>query len=184
MQNVILYLIGFPGVGKLTTAREFQKQEPSFKLIDNHIPANLIFCFSDAADDPRHLAYRTQARRLMLEAMAELARPEDSFIFTNVLYAGENDWYDDIEQMARKRKALFVPVILICSAQENKRRIVSSERREKLKTTDAACVDCAEAAGMIAFDHPHKQVIDNTFLSASETAQKIRQIILNLKGRV
>lgn len=180
MNNVILYLIGFPGVGKLTTAKEFCKLEPSFKIIDNHIPANMVFSFSDATENPLHLEYRTKARNLMLDAIADLAKPEDSFVFTNVLCEGDNSWFDPVQELAEKRGALFVPIILTCDRSENEHRIVQPERREKLKATDVKFVDESYDTGMICFEHPNKHIIDNTFLFAPAAALRIRQIIHSL----
>lgn len=40
--NCIILLMGFAGVGKLTTAKELVKY-PNFKLVDNHLWNNVIF---------------------------------------------------------------------------------------------------------------------------------------------
>lgn len=176
MKNVILYLIGFPGVGKLSTAREMCRRYPSFKVIDNHIPADVIFSFSKDVSNLRHGEYRDKVRRLMLEAIAELARPEESFILTNVLFRGENSWYEDVRRLAEKRSSLFIPVVLTCARDENKRRIASPARLEKFKTLDEQYVDEAFCAGCVDFDHPNRIVLDTTFLSIPEAADRILKI--------
>lgn len=177
MKNAIVYLIGFPGVGKFSVAKELCRLNPDFKLIDNHIPANMVFSFSTDTKNPKHLEYRIKARNLLLEAIGELARSDDSFIFTNVLYKGENDWYEPIEKLAQKRNALFVPVVLTCSLDEHKRRIVSPERKEKLKAIRPVIAEAAQLSGMIEFEHPNKTEIDTTNLSAEETAALIMEFI-------
>jgi hypothetical protein len=42
MKNTIIYLIGFPGTGKYTIAREIAQQE-DFRLVDNHLVNNPLF---------------------------------------------------------------------------------------------------------------------------------------------
>jgi shikimate kinase len=37
MTSDVVHLIGFPGVGKLTIAKEIAKQRPDFILVDNHL---------------------------------------------------------------------------------------------------------------------------------------------------
>ena len=46
MKKNLIYLIGFPGVGKLTIAKEICKRE-NYVLQDNHKTVNLLFPFLD-----------------------------------------------------------------------------------------------------------------------------------------
>jgi ATP-dependent Lon protease len=41
--NIILYLIGYPGVGKYSIAQEIQNQTGQFRLVDNHHVLNPFF---------------------------------------------------------------------------------------------------------------------------------------------
>lgn len=179
MKNTIIYLIGNPGVGKYTVAKELCKNYPELKLIDNHIPANLVFSFSSNTKHPRHMEYRFRARALMLEAIGEISEPEDAFVFTNVLLKGENDWYDGVENLAKSKNAMLVPIILTCSLEENKRRIINEERKLKFKTTDAQTVDSTIEDGIVEFEHPNKLVLDTSNLSPQKTCGLIMEHIKN-----
>ncbi len=112
----------------------------------------------------------------MLDTMTEMSPPEYSFVLTNVLFESDEDreHYADIEGMAKARKALFIPVRLLCSVEENKKRIVMPDRAARFKEINP------EAAAMNAKDkevlkaaHPNVLTLDVTNLTARESAQAI-----------
>ena len=183
MENIIIYLIGFAGVGKLTVARELVKQTGA-RLVDNHVIANPIFSVRQhfpSAFDAKRLEYLVKVRNIVFEAMVDLAEPEASFVLTNVLYDGENDWYEPVLEAAKKRNSGFFPVILKCSMEENKKRIVAEGRKENFKTVKPSVVDEACKIGIIQFDHPNKLEIDTTNLSPARTAEMILEHIQKMK---
>lgn len=49
MKNTIIYLLGFPGTGKYTIAKEICKQA-DFKLVDNHLINNPLFTLIENDD--------------------------------------------------------------------------------------------------------------------------------------
>jgi len=48
MAGNIVHLIGFPGVGKLTIAKEIVRQRSDFVLVDNHLINNPVFSVVNA----------------------------------------------------------------------------------------------------------------------------------------
>lgn len=140
-KSCILYLIGFPGVGKLTIAREIIKLIP-FRLVDNHAINNPIFNlhridgktpFPDFVWDDVH-----KIRNIVIDS-AKKAPDMFNFILTNALIDTPEDkkLFEQVEALAETRNACMVPVILTCSIEENARRIISEDRERNMKETNA-----------------------------------------------
>ena len=91
----IVHLIGFPGIGKLTIAKEIVRQRPEFVLVDNHLINNPIFSVVKA--DGRTPLHRdvwikiAQIKDIVLDTMARLSPPHLSFVMTNFLIEDEAD---------------------------------------------------------------------------------------------
>lgn len=173
MRNTIIYLIGGPGVGKQTIAKEIQKKQ-SFTLVDNHSYTNAIFSVSKNYSHPKHEEYRLKVRNIVLEAMGEICPKGESFIFTNVISLGEeNSYYKPVEKLANTRQALFVPVMLLCDVNENKKRIANPFRKKFLKTINPDVVQQIANVGLPEIEHPNLLRLDVTKLSATEAAFQI-----------
>jgi hypothetical protein len=78
--------------------------------------------------------YVTEIRDVVLRAVRDLAPPETSFVFTNVVVEGDgSDPISRMRRLADDRDARYVPIVLHCSAEERRRRVVAPERRERRK---------------------------------------------------
>ena len=92
MRPTIYHLIGMPGVGKYTTAKELVALTGA-KLVDNHAIANVIFNLLDGdgvTPLPREVwQYVGAVRRAALDTMMNLSPPHLSFILTNVIRGGD-----------------------------------------------------------------------------------------------
>ncbi len=140
MKNTIILLIGYPGTGKYTIAKELYNQTKA-RLVDNHLINNPIFSLIEQDGKtplPKKVWTHTKKiRQTILNAIKDLA-PQSSFIFTNVLDNQDPDdlkIYEQIKEVAAHNKAHFIPVILHCDEAENARRIQSPERTNRLKMT-------------------------------------------------
>lgn len=138
-KNVFIYLIAFPGTGKLTIARELQKEFPSI-LVDNHFINNIVFKLIDTDGvtklSERVWHYTEETRKIVLNVIRELSKPDRNFIFTNALM--QNDptdlrLYNDIVKLSNDRNAYLLPVCLIISKEELCRRVISPDRKVNLK---------------------------------------------------
>jgi predicted kinase len=178
--NTIIYLIGYAGTGKYTVAKEIAALTNAV-IVDNQLINNPIFSVV-GADGKKRLPAAVwknilAIRHIVVETIEELAQPEASFIFTNVLLDRDLDdhlLYQDIENLADKRYALFVPVILRCEQEELCRRVTSPERAKHFKVT------CAEKArekmqmyDILPIEHQNCLDLDITHLSPVQAAQKI-----------
>ena len=173
MKNTIIYLIGGPGVGKQTIAKEIQKKQ-SFTLVDNHSYTNAIFSISKNYSHPKHEEYRLKVRNIVLEAMGEICPKGESFMFTNVISLGEEtSYYKPVENLANTRRSLFIPVMLLCEMKENQKRIANPFRKKFLKTINPEVVQQIANLGLPEIEHPNLLRLDVTKLSAAEAALQI-----------
>lgn len=180
LENCIIYLIGFPGTGKYTVAKEIAAQE-NFKLVDSHLINIPIFSLIPT-DGKTPLPSRVwqnckQVWRAVLDTMIHIAPADYNFVLTNKLLENDTEdraWFKEVETAATTKKAHFVPVRMICSVKEMEKRIVRPERKERLKQTDPlAPARYVQNDEILKIDHPNLLNIDVTNLSASQAAQQI-----------
>ena len=180
LKNTIIHLIAFPGVGKLTIAKEICRQGGSL-LFDNHAFNNLIFPFV-RKDGRTQIPEKTwdyvyRIRNAVLDAMVDLAHPDESFVLTNVFTKNDPDtrgWIKSVETAAEQRGALFLPVRLLCDPEEHRKRITSEGREEKLKMSSDHALDAWHAQDEVHDPgHPNTFTLDVTHLKPDESAEII-----------
>src|SRR5579871_2814855 len=146
MDNVIVYLIGPPGVGKYSVGKLLAARMPA-KLIDNHAWCNPIFEIVEPDGRtplPPAVWDRTNAvLAAVLETLATLAPPGRNYVFTHALWDDGGHPLDftiagQILSAAERRSARALVVRLSCGAAELSGRIAADERAQRLKTTDAS----------------------------------------------
>jgi hypothetical protein len=179
LKNTIIYLIGIPAVGKFTTAAAIARQTGA-KLVDNHLINNPIFSVAHVDGTDRFpfpkegWKYMGRIRRAVLAFIRDMGHPDDSYIFTNVMGWDEIRPFRQIERLAKKRKALFVPVWLKCSAGELRKRKNTPQRRRMMKEIELKNIPFwTREFRELDTAHPNRLVIDNTNLKASQTATLI-----------
>lgn len=179
LKNTIIYLIGIPAVGKFTTAAAIARQTGA-KLVDNHLINNPIFSVphvdgTDRFPFPKEgWKYMGRIRRAVLAFIRDMGHPDDSYIFTNVMGWDEIRPFRQIERLAKKRKALFVPVWLKCSAAELRKRKNTPQRRRMMKEIELKNIPFwTREFRELDTEHPNRLVIDNTNLKAAQTATLI-----------
>tara|TARA_B100001750_G_scaffold246485_1_gene268983 strand:- start:2453 stop:3034 length:582 start_codon:yes stop_codon:yes gene_type:complete len=184
-QNYVLLLNGYPGVGKLTVAEELARHINGLHVIDNHMLNNPIFALvrengtteipSQAWESIRNI------RKIVLTALSSYASPNLNFVFTNCLAEEDQDdvnIYDQIKESAEQSQRLFIPVLLTCSLEENKKRITAENREAKMKMRDANNIaEMREDFTLVGKNHPHAAFFDTTNLSPQDTAVKVRNHI-------
>jgi len=177
-KNCLVYLIGLPGVGKRTIGQEICAQT-DFRLIDNHRINNVVFPFvrvDGQTKMPQEIWKACDAiREIAFDTMIKVGNRDFNYVFTNMLLndSGDEQIYRHVERTAYAMEARFLPVQLICDAQENKRRIVSSDRDVHHKTTNPDMVDESNQVGVLEIDHPHCVRLDVTNLTPEQSARVI-----------
>lgn len=179
-ENTIIALIGFPGVGKYTIAKELARLMPAM-VVDNHYCNNVIFplaghgwgdrCADQVWDQI------DKVRQVVMETIATISPSEASFIFTGVLRdTDDSDFatYQLWASTATKRQALFVPVVLTCDLAENQRRVVSEGRAELMKLTKPEKIaHIHETERVLIPTHTHSLQLETTNLSVEQVVAQI-----------
>jgi hypothetical protein len=140
-------LLGYPGTGKFTVASEVVRQVRSngdeVRLIDNHATANLLFDLIEEADGksrlPADIFDRVREINLtVLRTIDELSPKDWSFVFTHHLVdTDENRAYlKEVKEVAERRGANYLNVVLSCDLGTLVERVVRADRRHRNKLTD------------------------------------------------
>ncbi len=179
MENAIIYLIGLPGVGKLTTA-EILRDRHGFTLVDNHLANNPIFTIigADGVTPVPDAAWARikQIRDVLFDTIRSVAPRRQSFVLTNVLMDDDGDraLYQRVVDLAAARGSLFLPVILTCAEEEQLRRVALPSRAARMKLTNPDRLrEMLTEERPLPIDHPHTLALDITNTAPEQTADEI-----------
>jgi hypothetical protein len=184
----IVYLLGYPGVGKYTVGRELARRTGA-ALIDNQVinhPILTLFNWDGKSQlPPGTLDRAAPIRDAVLTALEEIAPLSMSYVFTNVL-ADEPEaiaLYERIKRVALSRSSLFVPVMLTCALEVQLGRVGSDERVRRFKISDPEGVQRLMAAGPLYVpDDPALLTLDTTTSPPQYTASLIVEAIRRLEA--
>ncbi|MGX6960859.1 MAG: hypothetical protein ACIPMY_06655 [Rickettsia endosymbiont of Pentastiridius leporinus] len=181
--TTIIYLIGKPGTGKYTIAKELAKS--GYIICDNQLINNPIFALLeyDGFKDISEFAW--EIIRKIRDNVFEFLSQEHSnnYVLTNVLGEIERDHklFKQVENMALQRGSLFVPVKLLISEEENKKRVANPERALRYKS-----LKIEENIELINISHPNLLELDVSDPSAIAAVEKILQhtVVINNKSKL
>lgn len=182
-----IYINGYPGIGKLTIAKELEKLVPNSKVYHNHLFIDPIAPLVDR-DSPHYQDIRTSFRRHILNTIATSeAAARSTWIFTDsrssdlIGSAGAQDYKD----AADLRGAFFIPIILHCEMTENLTRLSSEERGTgNTKLRDPAILKAIRLKEDIyTFGGPCELKMDITNMTASEAAKRIHEHLVEITAR-
>ena len=178
LENTIIYLIGFGGVGKLTIATELEKLE-DFRIVHNQLINNPIFSVVEKVEDqfPAYVWKKIrQIRDVVFETIKENSPQNLNFVFTNELIEGSKgdlELYNKVVEIAAARGSKFVPVRLTVTDNEHRKRLVSEERKKSFKVCDESYADRVNGSEVLKIKHRNLINIDTTLISAQESAKYI-----------
>lgn len=187
--TLLIHLIGHPGVGKYTIAKEIADSEAregrQLIVVDNHYINNPIFALLDLSRDAAVPAEAwpnvRQVREAILQTIESLSPRTWSFIFTNVLVESDPEDVQIVERLmllANRRKSIYVPVNLICNVDELTRRAKSYDRKERLKLVDPDAVrSYSMSRTLLTPTIASAFSIDVTKLSSTDAAQEILKYV-------
>ena len=165
MKNVIVYLVGAPGVGKYTVGKLLADRLAA-KLLDNHFWTNPILevVEPDGSPFPAGVWDRTNdVLSAVLEAVARFGPAGRNYVFTHAVsdQGGHPiDWIiaGRILWVAERRRASLLVVRLACGEEQLRERISTEERRRRFKTTNAE--QARSLASLAPFPINHDWVLD------------------------
>ncbi|EWY95073.1 hypothetical protein FOYG_04196 [Fusarium oxysporum NRRL 32931] len=175
-----VYINGFPGIGKLTIAKELQQLLPDSKVYHNHLVIDPIDALVERLS-PGYHEMRTGLRRYILNEIATSEHTKDkTWIFTDAREAsaaGEMG-AKDYEVAARKRGVSFISIVLECEMEENIRRAINPMRSQSVdaKLTDETILrPILDTEKIYRFGNVNDLVLDVTKLSSKEAALRIKE---------
>jgi hypothetical protein len=176
----VYQLLGFPGTGKLTIAREIvavleERGEPA-ALLDNHATANLVWSLVpiERRFEPEVMGTINELRRVLMTAARSITGPTHSLVLTNFVPAAQpGSVLDPHRALALALARPLIAVVLRCDREEVLRRVVSPERERNLKLGDADVAARIMDAGMSLPDWPELVDLDITGLTAREAALRV-----------
>jgi len=181
--TVILYLIGKPGTGKYTIAKQLEKSD--FIICDNQLinaPISVLCNYKGLAGISKSgWDAIGKIRKIIFDFISE--EHNHNYVLTNCLYEddiGDYNCYSQVEKMATKRNSLFVPVKLLISEEENLKRIVKVSRLNRWKSIDPNYA--LEKRELIKVNHPNYFELDVSKLSAKSAAKIILHHIESAKN--
>ena len=187
--GAVIYLIGIPAVGKYTIAKEIARLTQA-KLVDNqliNLPVFSILGYDGKDSFPfpsRAWDHIETIREAVLSTIVECSAPGDSFVFTNVLEAGDpgsEALFRRIEQVAASRGVGFFPVWLTCDAETLRQRKASPDRKQRFKDTDVTNI-ARYVQQFRVFEAPHPNALKLD--TSVDTAEAIGRRIIGHVQRV
>jgi hypothetical protein len=142
--SAVIQLLGYPGTGKYTVARELvrlmNERGRTARLLDNHASANLVLSLVPTPTNgiPDDVMQRiVSIREQVMDTLRSLTPPDWSIVFTNFPPTAEKAlWVQGHRDLATARGAAFLCVALECEPDEILRRVVAPERAERHKLVD------------------------------------------------
>jgi shikimate kinase len=184
---MIVNLNGWPGVGKLTVARELSKLIDGV-VVDNHTILNVGSAIAREGS-PEFYAVVRAVRAVAFDAILRLP-PGVPVILTNVVARGgtsgflEENWLSVVD-LAKFRDCELFSVILTCSAIENARRIASADRGLLGKIQDVELLsELRQTRTLFDEGARFRLTIDNSDTSPEEAAERIESWIRGIKRSV
>ena len=190
LENTIIHLIGFPGTGKYTIAKEIVKMA-DVRMVDNHTVNNVIFNLiqADGITPLPELVWK-YTRRIwdaVQDTMVHLSPREYNFILTNVCLKDDHQDHvhlNNFELVAEMRQGSYVPIRLtLADISEHKKRITSADRATRFKEINPDTPEkYAKTKQLIQIDHPNVLTLDVTHLTAFEAAEIILKHAISKHG--
>lgn len=180
MKNTIIHLFGFPGAGKYTIAKEICSQA-DIKLVDNHLINIPLFSLIQQDGilpvNPRIWENVGKVWDAVLDTMIHISPPKYNFVLTNALTnEGKEDknWALKVNKAATERGGLYIPVRILISEEENKRRITQPDRAKRMKEINPESpAKNAKNRTVLETNLPNELTLNVTKLTAAEAAEII-----------
>ncbi|EFQ25030.1 hypothetical protein CGRA01v4_06663 [Colletotrichum graminicola] len=125
-----IYINGFPGVGKLTVAKDVCKLIQGSRVFHNHLVIDPVAAMLDRGSEG-YDELRAEFRRHALHVIATRPELEDTaFIFTDSRESSAqgSTGVKDYQRAAEVRGVPFISIILHCKLDENLRRLEGRNR--------------------------------------------------------
>ena len=181
----IIHLIGYPATGKFTVAKAVVAAARAggtlAVLVDNHASGNLILSVLDGDGTSRlpPVVWERVAeiREIVYRTIEDLSPPDRSYVFTNVLKAGDPRDEAVVERLAglaAARGAAYLPFRLTCEVDALLARVPDPDRRARHKWIDPGAVRAfIDDTELVDLSPHHALDVDTTTSPPEASAQRI-----------
>jgi hypothetical protein len=123
-----------------------------------------------------------KVRSAVLETIGTLSPKDWNFVFTHAASddPSDADTCREILSTAERRGAKVIVARLHCGPDELARRVLSPERRSRMKETDAEAARMTAVAPVFDPGHPNVVDIDTT----TKTANEVADIVIEAAGKL
>ena len=178
--NAVIHLLGAPGTGKYTIAREMTALS-DMRLVDNHLINNPLFSIvrldGKTKLPPRIWDNVAKIWEAVADTMVHISPPGMSFILTNALFEGDAEDRKHMQNMARvaeQRRGTYIPVrLLLSNVDEHVRRITDPVRNARMKETNAEAPQRYAGKEILKTGLATECTLDVTHLAPKESARHI-----------
>jgi hypothetical protein len=190
----IVHLIGYPATGKYTIATALvaaaRAAGTPAVLQDNHASGNLILSVLDGDGTqviPPVVWERVgEIREIVYRTIEDLSPPDRSYVFTNVLKAGDPGDEAVVERLAAlaaARSSIYLPVRLTCALDTILARVPDDDRRARHKWIDPDAVRTFIATSDMVDLGAHRPIdVDTTSAPPEQSALRILEAWAGRQG--
>lgn len=130
----IVYLIGMPGVGKLSIAKKLQ-ETLDWKLLDNHTIINCVTSVLERSDQ-NWSSIVMDMRKTLFTGLHNIALENHQLIVTDAIASDDVDIFQNIKDLSTAWRCNLYIVRIKCSEEENIRRLTQEGRQVNHKLVD------------------------------------------------
>ncbi len=170
---MIVHINGWPGVGKLTVAREVARKLGA-RMLDNHTLHDVAMRLCDRGTEDYWTLYY-QVRDVAYRRIRTIP-PAESLVMTNALVAEsdrEREAWDAVKSLAVARSATLIAINLECSLEENVRRVRSEERRHRKLIDPEPLIEWRSKYTLLTDGATASLTIDNSSRGPEQVADEI-----------
>lgn len=167
----LIFIYGSPAVGKLTVAQEIARQT-GYKVFHNHLTIDAVSPVFEFGTEP----FWKLVHQFRIETITEAARQNVNLIYT-FCYAKDSDdaHVSEVSEAVETNGGEVCFVLLRAEKCEIEKRMLSESRKNysKLKSVELLRESWEKYDLFSPVPHQESLIIDNTNLSAGETARQI-----------
>ncbi|MCO4782745.1 MAG: AAA family ATPase [Candidatus Cloacimonetes bacterium] len=130
----IVYLIGMPGVGKLSIAKKLN-ETLHWKLLDNHTIINCVTSVLDRSDQ-NWSSIVMNMRKTLFTGLHKISTDNHQLIVTDAIASCDDDIFQNIKDLSTAWRCNLYIIRLSCSESENIFRLTQEGRQSNHKLVD------------------------------------------------
>lgn len=167
----LLLIYGSPAVGKLTVANAVARLT-GFKVFHNHLTIDAVKPVFDFGTEP----FWRLVHQFRIQTIGEAARQNVDLIYT-FCYAKDSDdaHVAEVVKAVEENGGEIIFVLLVAEKETIEKRVLAESRLEYRKINELKILHeiWEKYELFLPINHRESLIVDNTFLTAGETAARI-----------